>query len=126
MPTEEMAGMVDDNFPTRMLTRERDRFVIGRDNDCAIVVRDASLSRQHCYLIVEADGSYKIVDMNSTNGTYVKQGGDWVKIGEAAVSTKDLVKLGILRSPDIGSAPAAAGKGSPRFAVTEGRHFPLL
>lgn len=94
MPTVEMAGMVDDNFPTRMLTRERDRFVIGRDNDCAIVVRDASLSRQHCYLIVEADGSYKIVDMNSTNGTHVKQGGDWVKIREAAVSTKDLVKLG--------------------------------
>ena len=78
MPTEEMAGMVDDNFPTRMLTRERDRFVIGRDNDCAIVVRDASLSRQHGAVMPSATTlAAAIKDISYLNAINVRSGRDF-------------------------------------------------
>jgi hypothetical protein len=44
--------------------------VVGRSRDCGCVLRDASVSRRHA-LLRHVDGSWRLQDLGSTNGTYV-------------------------------------------------------
>ena len=44
---------------------------IGRAVDNTIVLADASMSRQHASLLQLPDGSFKVIDKNSGNGTFV-------------------------------------------------------
>ncbi len=44
--------------------------IIGRHDDCTIVLRDASMSRHHA-IISRDDGYYVVADQNSSNGTFV-------------------------------------------------------
>src|SRR5262249_41987250 len=54
--------------------------VLGRENDCQIVIEDESVSRRHASIQMEEDG-YTVKDLQSTNGTFVN---------EARVSTQKL------------------------------------
>lgn len=47
-----------------------DRFVIGRNPDCGIVIPVTSVSREHAQ-IVRVQGRFHIEDMQSRNGTFV-------------------------------------------------------
>jgi phosphoserine phosphatase RsbU/P len=47
-----------------------DRFVIGRNPECKIVIPLTSVSREHAH-IVRAQGQYQIEDLQSRNGTFV-------------------------------------------------------
>ena len=53
---------------------------IGRGNSADVVLHDAQISRTHCMVQLK-DGELRVVDLNSTNGTYV----DDEKIGGEAV-----------------------------------------
>lgn len=44
--------------------------LIGRDDECDIIVRDVSVSRKHAIVMVSAD-RFNICDRNSTNGVYL-------------------------------------------------------
>ncbi len=44
--------------------------LIGRGNECDIIVRDVSVSRKHAIVTVR-DGKFAICDHNSTNGVYL-------------------------------------------------------
>lgn len=44
---------------------------IGRNRDNIICVNDPQVSRHHCQIVQYDNGTFAIVDMNSTNGTYV-------------------------------------------------------
>jgi diguanylate cyclase (GGDEF)-like protein len=63
--------------------------VIGRGNDCEILINDHSVSRRHARIQPGADGYYA-VDLQSTNGTYVNdipasmcklKDGDYLRVG---------------------------------------------
>ncbi len=63
--------------------------VIGRGNHCDLRIEETSISRHHARIQPEADG-YVVVDLQSTNGTYVNdaltsecrlQDGDYLRIG---------------------------------------------
>ena len=63
--------------------------VIGRGNDCEILINDHSVSRRHARIQPSADGYYA-VDLQSTNGTYVNdipasmcklKDGDYLRVG---------------------------------------------
>ncbi len=63
--------------------------VLGRENDCQIVVEDESVSRRHASIQAEEDG-YTVIDLQSTNGTFVNEArvssqklkdGDYLHIG---------------------------------------------
>lgn len=65
------------------------RFLIGRGSECQLEINDSAVSRQHAYVEPRA-GNYLLVDMGSTNGTYVNDervekhwlsGGDFIRIG---------------------------------------------
>src|SRR5256885_2278505 len=47
-----------------------DRFVLGRNPDCGIVIPVTSVSREHAQ-IVRVQGKFHIEDMQSRNGTFV-------------------------------------------------------
>jgi diguanylate cyclase (GGDEF)-like protein len=63
--------------------------VLGRENDCQIVIEDESVSRRHASIQMEEDG-YTVKDLQSTNGTFVNESrvstqklkdGDYLHIG---------------------------------------------
>jgi len=60
------AGRVVEAAPTR-----DDPFVLGRVQGCDLVVRDERASRRHAELWAEPDGSLRLRDLGSANGTYV-------------------------------------------------------
>ncbi|MEZ6139328.1 MAG: GGDEF domain-containing protein [Zavarzinella sp.] len=47
-------------------------YILGRDEACDIVIADASISRRHARL-EPIKNDYFVLDMNSTNGTYVNE-----------------------------------------------------
>jgi FHA domain len=68
-------------------------FKIGRSGDNDVVIGDRSVSRRHAELRVD-HGRYQLIDLGSTNGTYVRDGNDWAKIEQAYVNADERVMLG--------------------------------
>lgn len=76
--------------------------VVGSGEDADVVVDETTLSRRHVRLTPHAQG-LEIVDLGSTNGTYV--GG--VRIQHAMLETESTVVLGRLRARvEVGESPA--------------------
>jgi class 3 adenylate cyclase len=89
------------------LRREREIFVIGRGEDCGLVLRDDQASRHHC--TIERRKDKFVVADTSTNGTYVTIDGEkeieldreeltlskrgWIAIGSPRVEAKDVVEF---------------------------------
>lgn len=48
----------------------QDKFVVGRDEDCDLIINSESVSRHHAE-IVRFEDRYLVRDLNSTNGTFV-------------------------------------------------------
>jgi pSer/pThr/pTyr-binding forkhead associated (FHA) protein len=46
--------------------------LIGRDSDCDIRIRSASISREHCIIEQDDSGAMLLRDSDSTGGTYVE------------------------------------------------------
>ena len=66
---------------------------IGReiDNDIILPAGDKSASRHHCQIIQENDGTYTLVDVGSTNGTYVN---GVQRHGQVKLNRNDIVRAG--------------------------------
>jgi aspartyl protease family protein len=64
---------------------------VGRELDNDIVIHDTKVSRRHLQIINEGTGIFRIIDFNSTNGTFVNN----QKIaGDATLSINDVVRIG--------------------------------
>jgi len=79
-----------DGDSPRTYTFESGEVVIGRAPDCQIVLRDVGISRNHAKLVVGEDGTVRIVDLKSKNGTQV----NGVPVVEAPLKDGDRVVLG--------------------------------
>jgi adenylate cyclase len=64
--------------------------VIGRSPECQVVLKDFGISRMHARIVVEPDGSAKIQDMKSKNGTQI----NGVPVVEAPLKDGDRILLG--------------------------------
>lgn len=72
--------------------------ILGRSIDCAVVITDGRVSREHSHIFYEGNQWY-IEDLNSTNGTYINNelitkrmelmDGDTIQIGEITFSFHD-------------------------------------
>ncbi|MDQ7779825.1 MAG: FHA domain-containing protein [Planctomycetota bacterium] len=91
--------------------------LIGRSAKNQVMLKDASLSREHCAVVRGADGLYSVKDLGSRNGTLVNS----EKLGEGALKkleVGDKIEIGatmiIFEYPVPGRAydPKAAGEKS--------------
>jgi putative peptide zinc metalloprotease protein len=71
----------------------KDEISIGRGEDNDVVIPHASVSRQHARLM-RRDGGFELMDLNSTNGSYVD---DRQIHGSAFVSAGSRLRLGDIR-----------------------------
>src|ERR1017187_8043380 len=83
--------------PSRVIGRQwrldKAEKVIGRSEDCDIYIDDKSVSRKHAQVVVKADRSVHIFDLESSNGTIVAG----TKLGVQSVAIlkdSDLIQLG--------------------------------
>jgi len=65
------------------------RNVIGTAADCEVVLTDAYLSSKHCAIRYE-DEQYSLVDLDSTNGSYV----NGKRTSKAELIDNDMIRLG--------------------------------
>jgi len=63
---------------------------VGRGSDLDVCIDHDSISRTHCRLALNSDGALTVRDMNSMNGTYVRD----EKVQQALVMTGDHLQLG--------------------------------
>jgi diguanylate cyclase (GGDEF)-like protein len=75
-----------------MFRVDRDSMVLGRQEDCDVVIVDDGVSRHHAKLERHKDGRIKLIDLGSTNGTYF----NGVRITERELHDGDKVQIGAL------------------------------
>lgn len=82
--------IVSSNFAGQEFPLARREMVIGRGEECDIIIDHRSVSQTHAKIVRESSGEYKIIDLKSKNG--VKVGGEEYR----AVHLKrgDIVDLG--------------------------------
>ena len=109
---------------------------IGRATDCTIRSNRKSVSRRHAEFRYAA-GQFEIIDLNSSNGTYLSVNGDRKQIGREQLSQEEDVWCGdflvhFLREDDTRAAPyqqaepvVANNYEEPRYGEPEfGRNYP--
>lgn len=70
---------------------EEDAIVVGRDEDCDVVLDLGGVSRRHCALKRAVDGSHIVEDLRSKNGTHV---GNTEIRGPKRLENGDIVRVG--------------------------------
>lgn len=68
-----------------------DEAVIGRDLHCDVVIHDDEASRHHARLSRLADRRWQIMDLGTTNGTFVNS--ERI-VGAAEISVGDIIRVG--------------------------------
>ncbi|MCW5773893.1 MAG: FHA domain-containing protein [Rhodospirillaceae bacterium] len=96
---------------------------VGRDPANDIVIEHGSVSREHCELRLQDDGTVLLVDLGSMNGTAVRQNGQWEPVEQATVECDERILLGeivttvaalLLRAPRGSNAEAPKPAPAPR------------
>ena len=90
-------------------------FVVGRDEQCELVLSDGRVSRRHARLESHADGRASLHDLGSGNGTWVN--GERVQsrnlTGNEQIQVGDTVLVTSLEEPGDGSGATVIGKTPP-------------
>lgn len=74
----------------KMLKLEKAEHVLGRSTDASFQIEDDGISRKHCKVLVEPSGQYQLVDLGSTNGTYL----NGIKVSLAPLKDGDRIQIG--------------------------------
>ena len=69
-------------------------YSIGRGDENDVVIRDHSVSRNHAELRLDDEGKFQLIDLNSTNGTFVRDGEEWVQVYQAYVAEDERIMFG--------------------------------
>jgi pSer/pThr/pTyr-binding forkhead associated (FHA) protein len=63
--------VVANGRPERAVEVVGDRFLIGRDRSCGLVLEDGRVSREHAAIVPGPPGRRLLIDLESANGTFV-------------------------------------------------------
>jgi two-component system cell cycle response regulator len=74
----------------RMYKLDRPEVILGRSTEAALQVEDDGISRKHAKVCLGPDHAYQLMDLGSTNGTYLN--GDRVNV--ARLSDGDKIQIG--------------------------------
>ncbi len=78
----------------KMVKLERSEVSIGRADEATLQVEDDGVSRKHCKIAMSGNGQFQLIDLGSTNGTFLNgskvnigplQDGDKVQVGANTV-----------------------------------------
>ena len=58
---------------TGLLLFESDSFLIGREDFCDLTINQDAVSRRHCKIDLKSTGEFVLIDLNSTNGTFLNE-----------------------------------------------------
>lgn len=105
----------------RIVEVNKDRFVIGRDEDADLQLPDEKLSRKHASLTAHGEGRVMLQDLGSTNGTYVDdkklthphelQGGEQIRVGDTMLVVS--AQQPSTATTTIGVQPSGVGRPPP-------------
>lgn len=104
---------------------QQESLLIGRQNDCDVVLSLERVSRQHARIERRGD-EFWLRDLDSTNGTWLAgrrieqqplRDGDTVRIGDAQLVFKQAASPDDLTLVDAGGASLSRGAGRPRQPV---------
>lgn len=93
---------------------------IGRSSSNDVVLKDNTVSRSHAEIEDIGGGLYRLTDVGSSAGTFLKQGDTWSQITSADIGPDAVVRFGeaevklsdIITNDPATVAPRAAGGGS--------------
>jgi PAS domain S-box-containing protein len=114
----------------RVFVVEDGAWIVGRSADADLRLDDPGISRRHAKLVRRRSGACKVVDLRSTNGTYV----NGVRVRSATLREGDRIRIGsatairFARSGELDAdeerlrqALAAAGVGTWEWDARSGR-----
>lgn len=87
---EDLTAYLYDVTHDRAFTLNRPRMSIGRESINHVVIPDINASRSHAEIRQEANGAWILVDLGSTNGTWV----NGRRIKSAPLSDADMIRIG--------------------------------
>ncbi len=101
-----------------------DPMTVGRSSACNIRIADAGVSSKHAKIWCE-DGNYFLMDLGSTNGTFVND----KDVDREQLSDGDVITFGMTKATFVGDKPrvrvsasrSPAGRGSGRAAAPAAR-----
>ncbi len=74
----------------KMLKLDKGEFVMGRAPDAQLQVEDDGISRKHCKITMAPNGHFQLVDLGSTNGTFL----NGIKVNVATLQDGDKIQIG--------------------------------
>lgn len=80
------------NSPRSQWELRKDSVLIGRGDDCDVIINDRQVSRHHARLIREED-QYKLIDLDSKNGTFVN--GEQLVSGPRVLKDSDQIGIAL-------------------------------
>jgi len=89
---------------------------IGRSTGNNVVINDTLVSKSHCQIIQDSNGNYRLIDNNSTNGTYIN--GER-RHGEVRLNQSDIIRIGNTTLPWQAYFKGGTEIGSGRVDVVE-------
>jgi pSer/pThr/pTyr-binding forkhead associated (FHA) protein len=102
---------------------------LGRTHENTLQIHDEKASRQHCRIEQTDDGSYRLRDLDSRNGTYVNGGqvtetaladGDRIRIGKTTILVEILAPAGAETSPPTEQASPDTAPESIELVFLDG------
>ncbi len=98
-----------------------EKLQMGRTDDNDIVIDNTYISAHHAEFLRQADGSYEVADLKSSNGTFVNgkrverarlRGGDKLRFGQLAARFRERAPRGL--APDETGAKTVGGSAEAR------------
>ncbi len=74
----------------KMIKLDKNEMVMGRSPDVPLQVEDDGVSRKHCKIAQSSSGHFQLVDLGSTNGTFL----NGIKVNVATLQDGDKVQIG--------------------------------
>jgi hypothetical protein len=67
---------------------------IGRSGECHLVLNHDSVSRLHARVDVTGEGYLAVQDAESSNGTFLRRNGRWIRVRKVILGTQDRIRFG--------------------------------
>jgi pSer/pThr/pTyr-binding forkhead associated (FHA) protein len=69
-------------------------WILGRGAGSELRFEDDTVSRRHARLAVDAEGHWTLEDLGSSNGTWRREEGSWVRVTRIELALDDALRLG--------------------------------